>query len=1059
MLPREVAKIFLILMGIKCFCTSINFCYAQQLEFSPNQMIFKGDVATKNNSIGSCTNVLLTNMPEGSIILGVNPISCNPQDWHGAIATLHFNIQNRSFPIVCVLRISWPDRDGKGLHSPYKGKNTIIQFDGQTIWSKRTEIPSKNNNDLYAAEHEPIQTTVVLRDTADHTFTFIVSEKTEWEISSIELLIFEYPKNMRGIGYSPYRDCQLPGGDERQQPTIEEVKDDLIRLSHTCNAIRTYSSTGVNGKVPAIAKSLGLKVYAGASIDGEKDDPKKDAEEIDSLIKIANTENIDGVIIGNEYLYRHTIEPDATNYLLSCILKVKKEIRNKNIPITTAECAIEKIEHNKIILDEIDGLLIHLYPFWAGQSIDSSATHVIDYYKRIKNSLDEQYPDKKRFLIVGETGWPSNGEINKQAVPSFENQRRYLREFLKLAGGEKIEYMYFAAFDELWKAPEGLLGPHWGYSYSDRTAKYNFYGVLIPPSLIPEINIDLPMINPFHVETSNTYKINSEWPWYKKSIKITDLSLKWISQYYSSDSVLMALNKLKNREFADEQDFFHSFKSAPKLAGVKTSQNDSSANSIDHSGYSTGERHSQIEKCILKYSRYHYFFPRFMGDYHKITMYECDRCNPASGEMSTKISFSFDGEKRWCGIYWLPMYDFESGENEKINWEDLPGVDIYEKMKIDKSLPVVLTFYARGEEGGEKLQFKVEGVRKGIKPVETEWLTLEKEWKQYIIDLSDMDLSNVVGGFCCVASADKNPRREKIQFNLDDIQYESKNDNTPPSNNLHSSILESDYYLLQFFGDVTSRSTNFFESNYNGGVFSGETRFIFPRLTKLLGSDIPLPEPFFSGVLNSLKEIDWEDRFDYGIGLEWRPLSTINFLEKPLLRWIKQLRFYTLSLNTKFLQYQDSWSWRPKTDFRYGLEYYKESNLYDRDLWWSEIWADASWRKTNFYVTDYNSWTFAMVPKVGIKLFRDEEVCVMPYITGEIDVTQRYEFWQNRALAGFGIRLMPFRWNETMMNVFAKGLRIYAEYLWVVNYFDDKAPPTIPDYDFRIGINYTINWW
>ena len=328
-----------------------------------------------------------------------------------------------------------------------------------------------------------------------------------------------------------------------------------------------------------------------------------------------------------------------------------------------------------------------------------------------------------------------------------------------------------------------------------------------------------------------------------------------------------------------------------------------------------------------------------------------------------------------------------------------------------------------------------------------------------MFDLKNIDLSDVIGGFCCVASGDENHGKKEIKFFLDEIQYELNLNNSLEPINMHSNILKSDYHLLQFFGDASERSTNFFEPNYNGGVFSGEARLIFPRFSTFINSDVPLPDPYISGVLASLKDINWEDRFDYGFGIEWRPFSNLDSLKVPILQWIKQLRLYTIFLNTKYLEYQSGWRWRPKNDFRYGVEFYQESNLYNTSVYWSEIWADASWRRTDFYVNDYQSWIFDAVPKIGFKWFAEDELCIMPYVTGEIAWTQRYEYWQNRAVAGIGIRIMPFRWEETRLNTLVKGLRIYAEKLWVVDYFNYSAPSIIPNNDLRAGINYTINWW
>jgi hypothetical protein len=185
------------LTAISIYYAFSYICLAQQIKFSPEQMIFKGDVVTKSNSIDYCTKSWLSFMPEGSVILGINPKSCNPNEWHGLTANLHFNTQDQQYPIIGVLKISWTDRDGKGLHSPYKDKKVVIQLDGQTIWSKSTTIVGSENNDYYVSEHLPIQLSIVIRDSKEHLFTIIMPDSTAWDISELELLLFDFPLNMK----------------------------------------------------------------------------------------------------------------------------------------------------------------------------------------------------------------------------------------------------------------------------------------------------------------------------------------------------------------------------------------------------------------------------------------------------------------------------------------------------------------------------------------------------------------------------------------------------------------------------------------------------------------------------------------------------------------------------------------------------------------------------------------------------------------------------------------------------------------------------------------------
>lgn len=96
-----------------------------------------------------------------------------------------------------------------------------------------------------------------------------------------------------------------------------------------------------------------------------------------------------------------------------------------------------------------------------------------------------------------------------------------------------------------------------------------------------------------------------------------------------------------------------------------------------------------------------------------------------------------------------------------------------------------LTFWARGERGGERLEFFVAGVGRNAatgaptnpypdssprRPAVGTLSTLSNAWQKFTIDLTSMDLSYVLGGFGWVASSAENP--SGAVFFLDDIQYE-----------------------------------------------------------------------------------------------------------------------------------------------------------------------------------------------------------------------------------------------------------------------------------------------
>ncbi|MFH1460680.1 MAG: hypothetical protein ABIG64_09980 [Candidatus Omnitrophota bacterium] len=164
---------------------------------------------------------------------------------------------------------------------------------------------------------------------------------------------------------------------------------------------------------------------------------------------------------------------------------------------------------------------------------------------------------------------------------------------------------------------------------------------------------------------------------------------------------------------------------------------------------------------IDKANRDNHFVPSgWMGDYGDVKMEESCKDNPHSGKTCIKFSYTAKGKQgaNWCGIFW---------QNPANNWgEKKGGFDLREAGK--------LTFWARGEKGNERImEFKLGGLggtypdsdSVGIGPID-----LTTQWEQYTIDLEDIDLSYIIGGFCWSTNVDSNP--EGAVFYLDDIQYE-----------------------------------------------------------------------------------------------------------------------------------------------------------------------------------------------------------------------------------------------------------------------------------------------
>lgn len=145
----------------------------------------------------------------------------------------------------------------------------------------------------------------------------------------------------------------------------------------------------------------------------------------------------------------------------------------------------------------------------------------------------------------------------------------------------------------------------------------------------------------------------------------------------------------------------------------------------------------------------------WMGKVDSIEYNDCCRERPRSGRSCIQVAFT--DTKGWGGIVW---------QNPANNWGDSEG-------GVDLTGARQLSFWARGEKGGEIVDFKMGIINRGKPYWDTakgalEKVRLSREWKQYTIPLASKDLSRIVTGFVFSTAGRKDP----VVFYLDDIIYE-----------------------------------------------------------------------------------------------------------------------------------------------------------------------------------------------------------------------------------------------------------------------------------------------
>jgi hypothetical protein len=164
-----------------------------------------------------------------------------------------------------------------------------------------------------------------------------------------------------------------------------------------------------------------------------------------------------------------------------------------------------------------------------------------------------------------------------------------------------------------------------------------------------------------------------------------------------------------------------------------------------------------IEQIV--YSKENSFFPsQTIGDGQAIVFDTGWTENPQSGNTCVKIKYDSIGDFGWAGLYWV---------NPVGNWGQKKG-------GYDLRFAKKLTFWARGEKGGEHIAvFRLGGLKgnypdsdnHGIGPV-----VLTSDWKQYSVDVSQRNMKYIFAGFSFALTKAYN--RKGCIFFLDNIKYE-----------------------------------------------------------------------------------------------------------------------------------------------------------------------------------------------------------------------------------------------------------------------------------------------
>lgn len=270
------------------------------------------------------------------------------------------------------------------------------------------------------------------------------------------------------VSYAPFRLKGETPFDLHAFIPPERIEADLKALSTRFDCVRTYSMGQGLGAVPDIAGRYGMKVLMGIWLGR---DAAANEREIKLGIEAARRdhESLRGIVVGNEVMLRGELSEKA---LAAYIARVNEAT---DVPVTYADVWEFWLKH-PALAKVTDYLTIHILPYWEDEPVspERAVHHVADVYQRVK----ARFPGKA--IMIGETGWPSQGRTRRDAGASLVNEARYLREFLDYAATVDMPYNVIEAFDQPWKRDlEGTVGGYWGIFDVDAKPKFAMTGPVV----------------------------------------------------------------------------------------------------------------------------------------------------------------------------------------------------------------------------------------------------------------------------------------------------------------------------------------------------------------------------------------------------------------------------------------------------------------------------------------------------------------------------------------------------------------------------------------------------
>jgi exo-beta-1,3-glucanase (GH17 family) len=269
--------------------------------------------------------------------------------------------------------------------------------------------------------------------------------------------------------------------DDLRCKTKQQIWTDLSLLQKLTNRIRLLSITDCNQTelVLDVAKEIGMQVWLGLWVDDDESIYLEEISAFEDIISrgLIDTSTVLGVTVGSEVLLRN----DATlDQLLEYVTQVRIALAasgGSNLPVSVTEISYY-YRRNQLLIEQVDALYMNIFPYfnWKDNgNINGAVDKLIGDASSVLSLSSGGIPKR---LILGETGWPSDGgKAGKEGLASPEHQAQYFVDFFcQVHVARGWDYYYFTGIDNAWRQDQSseTVEGNWGFFNKDLALKSHF---------------------------------------------------------------------------------------------------------------------------------------------------------------------------------------------------------------------------------------------------------------------------------------------------------------------------------------------------------------------------------------------------------------------------------------------------------------------------------------------------------------------------------------------------------------------------------------------------------